>query len=165
MCASSLELETTGRWAPQSSLLVCVTLRSLLVSFPLFLISCVSSTRCLLAESRSATSFLPTSITANDPSVRVVVTGTNLDTSFRVKMEAGTLCTPTGSGIDVTSEAVNAGDTELTLLVGGAGLPAGSYSMCIQLGTGSFTKVGAIVLQSGLGASLPLSLDALSLSL
>ena len=87
-----------------------------------------------------------------DASASVVVTGVGLQAGFSVRLESGANCSPAGSdtGLDVSAgNSVNGGNTELTVSIGGAGVtPAGAYSVCVQLGTGDFVKVGATELSA-----------------
>ena len=107
----------------------------------------------VFAEARGVLSFSPSSLTSSDPTASFVVSGFGLAADFSVFLELGNTCsTPVVQEFDVSAgNSVSVDRSELSVVVGGAGVsPAGQYSVCVQLGSGRFVKVGASTIAVGL---------------
>merc|ERR1711965_212845 len=103
------------------------------------------------------TSFAPASGPENDASASFAITGTGLRAGDAVRLEVGG-CTPAGAGTAATVVGVNGGNTQLDFVVGGTGLAAASYEVCVQFGgVGDFTAVpgGPLVLGALFSLFLP----------
>ena len=98
----------------------------------------------LLPFTASATAFSPTFIIAANATDRMTVYGLALPSAaLSILLQSGTTCTPVGGvGHNVTIDYVAPDQSWVSFPIGGAGLPIGTYSVCLSMGPGSvFIKV------------------------
>lgn len=96
---------------------------------------------------RSLDEFSPGIISAERAESEIVIRGKGLSTSFDVAVENGTVCSAKGDALDRVeldgTKSVNSIGTELTVEVGNSDVTAGEYSLCVQMNSGSWRKVGS----------------------
>lgn len=96
---------------------------------------------------RSLDEFSPAIVSAERAESEIVISGIGLSVTFDVAVEDGATCSVEGDAagrVELTgSKSVNSAQTKLTVGVGNTDIVAGSYSVCVQMNSGSWRKVGS----------------------